>query len=297
MGDERRMNGAGSAWPCLIGGGLLALGLVGCGQSAGMSPESNGTVVASKPEGTAPIPSTHPTSDPKPASAPVEAPSPVEPASAAPEPAPSTPPASVTDQSQASAAPLPRATPAPSTPPPAASSSSPAETPVVVPKAGSVPPAVIPEPPPLEPREMKLLVPERQLPMEKGAVRVSFDDLDLLKVLDAEPVPLDVLDHFPKWLSELDGKTIRLKGWMFPPPRETDLPAFLFVRDNQICCFGRRPKVYDKLGVIMKEGATTNYIQGHPFDVIGTLKYKARVINGELDFLYTIVDAQVVDQK
>lgn len=143
---------------------------------------------------------------------------------------------------------------------------------------------------------MKLLVPERQLPMEKGAVRVSFDDLDLLKVLDAEPVPVDVLDHFPKWLSELDGKTIRLKGWMFPPPIETDLPAFMFVRDNQICCFGRKPKVYDKLGVKMKEGVTTHYIQGHPFDVIGTLKYKPRIVNGELDFLYMIVDAEVVDQ-
>ncbi len=53
---------------------------------------------------------------------------------------------------------------------------------------------------------------------------------------------------------------------MFPPPIETDLPAFMFVRDNQICCFGRKPKVYDKLGVKMKEGATTHYIQGHPFD-------------------------------
>lgn len=292
MGDERRMNGAGPAWPCLIGGGLLALGLAGCGQSAGMGPETSGTVVASKPDGSAPVPSANPTSDAKPASAPVEPPSPMEPASAAVEPAPSTAPTSVTEQSQASAAPLPKATPVA----PAPSSSAAKEAPVVVPKAGSVPPAVIPEPPPLEPREMKLLVPERQLPMEKGAVRVSFDDLDLLKVLDAEPVPVDVLDHFPKWLSELDGKTIRLKGWMFPPPIETDLPAFMFVRDNQICCFGRKPKVYDKLGVKMKEGVTTHYIQGHPFDVIGTLKYKPRIVNGELDFLYMIVDAEVVDQ-
>jgi len=292
MGDERRRNGAGPAWPCLIGGGLLALGLAGCGQSAGMSPEPSGTVVASKPEGSAPAPSTNPTSGLKPVSAPVETPSPMEPVSAATEPAPSNPSAPVTEQSQASAAPVPKAASAASAP-----SSSPAsEAPVVVPKAGSVPPAVIPEPPPLEPREMKLLVPERQLPMEKGAVRVSFDDLDLLKVLDAEPVPVDVLDHFPKWLSELDGKTIRLKGWMFPPPIETDLPAFMFVRDNQICCFGRKPKVYDKLGVKMKEGATTHYIQGHPFDVIGTLKYKPRIVNGELDFLYMIVDAEVVDQ-
>lgn len=179
----------------------------------------------------------------------------------------------------------------PASPPP----SKPQAT-VVVPKAGSVPPAVIPEPAPLEPREMELLIPEKQFQTENGAVRVSFDDIDLLKVLNAEPVPVDVVDHFPKWLKELDGKTIRLKGWMFPPPIDADLPAFLFVRDNQICCFGRRPKVYDKLGVKMKEGTTTDYIQGHPFDVIGTLVFKPRIIDGQLDFLYMIVDATVIDE-
>ncbi len=73
MGDERLRNGAGPAWPCLMGGGLLALGLAGCGQSAGMSPEPSGTVVASKPEG-ALAPSTNPTSGLKPVSAPVETP-------------------------------------------------------------------------------------------------------------------------------------------------------------------------------------------------------------------------------
>lgn len=169
------------------------------------------------------------------------------------------------------------------------------EAPLVAPKAGTLPPANIPDTP-LEPREMELLIPTRDFQKEGGALRVSFDDIDLLKVLNAEPVPVDVVDHFPGWLKELDGKEIRLRGWMFPPPIESGLPAFLFVRDNQICCFGRKPKVYDKLGVKMKEGSTASYIQGRPFDVIGRLVFKPRVINGELDFLYLIEDATIVDK-
>jgi len=172
------------------------------------------------------------------------------------------------------------------------------DAPVKAPAAGSVPPAIIPEPAPLEPREMELLIPTKEFQKEgaEGALRVSFDDIDLLKVLNAEPVPVDVVDHFPGWLKELDGKTIRLRGWMFPPPLETDLPAFLFVRDNQICCFGRKPKVYDKLGVKMKPGVTASYIQGRPFDVIGRFVIKPRIINGELDFLYLIEEAAIVDK-
>ena len=149
---------------------------------------------------------------------------------------------------------------------------------------------------PTEPRPIKLLVPYRTFPVEgpEEAVRITFDDLDLLKVLNMEPVPPDAVDHFPEWLAGLDGEKIRLRGWMFPPGRDMGLRGFLFVRDNQICCFGRSPKVYDKIGVRLRNGVTTNYIQGRSFDVVGTLHIEPDVEDGEMLWLYVIEDAIVI---
>ena len=96
---------------------------------------------------------------------------------------------------------------------------------------------------PAEPREIKLLVKEKKFKAEgpDGALRVSYDDLDLLKILNMEPVPVDAADHFPTWLKDLDGKRIRIRGFMYPPFQETEIPFFVLARDNQICCFGRNP--------------------------------------------------------
>lgn len=151
---------------------------------------------------------------------------------------------------------------------------------------------------PMPAREIKLLIPEKEFKVEgpDGALRVSFDDIDLLKVLNADPVPVDIEKHLPHWLSGLNGKMVRIRGWMYPPNQETDIPAFLFVRDNQICCFGRKAMIYDKFGVKLREGVTTNYIQGRPFDVIGQMVVKSFLLDGELFFLYKINDAVIVDK-
>ena len=158
--------------------------------------------------------------------------------------------------------------------------------------------ASVPQPDAVTARPLELLIPEKTFKVEgpDGALRVSFDDVDLLKVLNADPVPLDVEEHLPAWLSGLNGKRVCIRGWMFPPSQEKELDRFMFVRDNQICCFGRQAKIYDKFGVRMREGETTNYIFGHPFDVIGRMVVKTRIFNGELAWLYTIEDAVVVDK-
>jgi hypothetical protein len=160
--------------------------------------------------------------------------------------------------------------------------------------------AIPPAPPAAETiaRPLELLIPEKTFSVEgsDGTLRVSFDDIDLLKVLNAEPVPLDVEQHLPGWLSGLNGKTVRIRGWMFPPEVERGLRGFLFVRDNQICCFGRTAKIYDKIGVRMRTGETTDYILGHPFDVVGRMVIQTRLLDGEWYLLYRIEDAVVIDQ-
>lgn len=160
-----------------------------------------------------------------------------------------------------------------------------------------------------EPREPKLLVPERDFSKESesNAWRVTYDDLDLLKILNMQPVPLNAVDYLPDWLIQLEGERIILRGWMFPPDRSEGIKGFIFVRDNQVCCFGPNAKAYDKLTVRLKEGQTTKYIQGRPFDVIGTFHIDAWIEDerdmktGEfiekIGMLYHLEDAEIVDKS
>jgi hypothetical protein len=55
-------------------------------------------------------------------------------------------------------------------------------------------------------------------------------------------------------------------------------------------------KVYDKVLVALREGETTDYIQGRPFDVIGTFSIQPEEVDGELMLLYSISDGHVIDK-
>ena len=148
---------------------------------------------------------------------------------------------------------------------------------------------------PLEPRELELLVPTHTfLPAGDGTLRVTFDDLDLLKVLNAEPVPEDVVDHLPGWLKELDGKRVTLRGFMYPTYADP-VKAFILARDNQICCFGRNPKPYDLVTVKLAGGAESRYIQNRPFDVVGTFRLDPQHDGAGWLRLYRIDAARVVE--
>lgn len=128
----------------------------------------------------------------------------------------------------------------------------------------------------------------------ESAIRVSFDDVDLLKVMNLDPVPADAPDRLPKWLKELDGKRIRVRGFMFPPFQDTDIRGFVLARDNQICCFGRTPKEYDLVEIFMRKGVTTHYIQNRPFDVVGVFRIKSEI--EKYSAMYELEDAVVLEK-
>ncbi len=138
-----------------------------------------------------------------------------------------------------------------------------------------------------ETRSFKIEGPEQ-------AIRVSFDDVDLLKVLNLDPVPADAPERLPKWLKALDGKRIRVRGFMFPPFQDTDIRGFVLARDNQICCFGRTPKEYDLIDTFMRKGVATHYIQGRPFDVVGVFHIKSEI--EKYTAMYELEDAIVIEK-
>jgi hypothetical protein len=148
-----------------------------------------------------------------------------------------------------------------------------------------------------EPRETKLLIPEKTFQHEGDTLRVSYDDIDLLKVLNMEPVSSDAPDKMPQWLKDLEGQRIRLRGYMRPGELSEELPFFVLARDTQACCFGPNTKAYDIIPVMMREGVTTDYIHLRPFDITGVFH-----INVEMDlddpnkveFLYYIDDALLI---
>jgi hypothetical protein len=144
------------------------------------------------------------------------------------------------------------------------------------------------------PRKVQLLVPNKTFRAEGEAVRVSYDDIDLLKVLNMDPVPPDAATYMPAWLKSLDGRRIRIRGFMYPTFQQTGVHAFGLARDNQICCFGRNPKIYDVFDVVLHEGATTNYIPNRPFDVVGVFHIHPEAEDGKLYRLYEMDDATVV---
>lgn len=146
-----------------------------------------------------------------------------------------------------------------------------------------------------EPRQIELLVKDKRFRSEDDSLRVSYDDIDLLKVLNMEPVPVDAPKHFPEWLTALDGKRIRIRGFMYPTFEAKGLKGFTLARDNGICCFVRQPMIYDIIGVDMADGTTTNYIDNKPFDVEGVFQIVPEADDTELFQLYRIADAKVLN--
>src|SRR5207245_2670193 len=67
-----------------------------------------------------------------------------------------------------------------------------------------------------EPRKIELLVKDKvfRTDSKTGAVRLSFDDLDLLKILNMEPVVDTAVELMPDWLRAINGKPVRLRGYM-----------------------------------------------------------------------------------
>jgi len=142
---------------------------------------------------------------------------------------------------------------------------------------------------------IKLLIPHKRFRTEGNALRASFDDIDLLKALNMDPVPLNAADHFPEWLKNLNGRRVRVRGYMRPGYLIEDITEFLFVRDNGECCYGPLPKIYDMIAVTLADGESTDLIEGTPFDVEGTMRIEPHTDEVELYGLFFIDDGVIIE--
>ncbi|MBS0264014.1 MAG: hypothetical protein JSS02_18910 [Planctomycetes bacterium] len=150
------------------------------------------------------------------------------------------------------------------------------------------------EPPPVSPENP---LPARHFVVEGpgDALRIGFDDLDLLKIINMEPVTSDCVEKMPPWLRALDGKHVRIRGYMKPSGVDSEIPEFVFVRSTDLCCFGPKGKVYHLIAVKLKPKTTTDYIELKPFDVVGKFRIeKVELDDGLIFLLYHIDDAAII---
>ena len=104
-----------------------------------------------------------------------------------------------------------------------------------------------------------------------GYERVSFREL---KPSDMQ---LNGGQVIPPEIRELEGKKVFIKGYIRSDSitSKRNIGEFLFVRDNEECCFGDISKVkyYDRILVSLVDGLRTNYSTG-VFRLGGVLKMK-----------------------
>jgi hypothetical protein len=84
---------------------------------------------------------------------------------------------------------------------------------------------------------------------------ISFDDVKLDLKKD-QPFKEELLTPAVK---KLDGKQVRIRGYILPSFQQSGIKQFVLVRDNMECCFGPGAALHDCIVVEMTGGATTDF--------------------------------------
>ena len=94
---------------------------------------------------------------------------------------------------------------------------------------------------------------------------ITFDSLKfpLEKNADYQPSLLT------SSIEALNGRTVRLRGYILPSFQQSGITQFVLVRDNMQCCFGPGAALYDCVVVEMKPGKSTDFTV-RPVAVEGT---------------------------
>ncbi len=89
-----------------------------------------------------------------------------------------------------------------------------------------------------------------------GQTRLAtFDDI-LLDLKKDEPFKSELLTEKVK---KIDGKAIKIRGYILPGVQESGIKQFVLMRDNKECCFGPGAALHDCILVEMQGDATTKF--------------------------------------
>src|SRR5262249_21303028 len=98
---------------------------------------------------------------------------------------------------------------------------------------------------------------------------VTFDDVKL-EMQKGDPFDRNLLTDKVK---ELDGKKIRVRGFILPSFQQSGIKQFVLVRDNMECCYGPGALLHDCILVEMQGSATATFTV-RPVSVEGTFSIR-----------------------
>lgn len=133
--------------------------------------------------------------------------------------------------------------------------------------------------------------------VESGALKLSFADLNLQTLLGITTVTEEETKRLPHGLKALDGKQVRISGYMYPTFEESGFDRFILDASGRLMNFGSTPKAYELLAVELVPGTTTRYpTTFQPIEVIGTFRLDPIFEDGKVAGLYFLENAAVVNR-
>lgn len=118
---------------------------------------------------------------------------------------------------------------------------------------------------------------------------LTFDDLKF----DMQPEDEFSREMLTDQIKEYHGSTVRLRGYIRPNFKQTGLTKFVFVRDNQECCFGPQAAIFDNVLVRLDKGVKTDFTV-RPITIEGKFALKEyKGPDGKVWSLYRMYQAEV----
>jgi hypothetical protein len=123
-----------------------------------------------------------------------------------------------------------------------------------------------------------------------AVVEITFDDVKL-DMQKGDPFDASLLTDKVK---QLDGKAIRVRGYILPSFQQTGIKQFVLVRDNMECCFGPGAMLHDCILVEMIPPAEATFTV-RPVSVEGTFSIREvkDPVNGKHLAIYHLDGTQV----
>jgi hypothetical protein len=102
-------------------------------------------------------------------------------------------------------------------------------------------------------------------------------------------------------IKAIDGRRVKIRGFMLPSFINEGLKYFVLVRDNQECCFGPGAALFDAIHVDLADGVTTEYsyppiaVEGvFHIDPVENPRYREGPLENSHIYVFRLDDARVV---
>ena len=122
------------------------------------------------------------------------------------------------------------------------------------------------------------------------ALKLSFDDLTF-QMEKSEPFTRDMLTGE---INDLEGQRISLRGYILPSTKQSGITSFVFVRDNQECCFGPGAALFDCVLVKLKENHSVEYTV-RPVEIEGDFLIREYKVGDRVMAVFRMKNCIVID--